>query len=92
MPKAKPKFVRLTVTRTYYGVGRTTEEAKQNALNDFANDFELRDFNDLASQDSEQTFEVVKQENTPISKEFVDFVMGNDYEEHDAVKLLKGGK
>jgi hypothetical protein len=86
MPKAKPKFVRLTVTLTYYGVGKTIKDAQQNAMNDFANEYS---YDDLV-QDSKQTFEDVKDiKDTTIDQTFVDFVLGDDYEEHDAESFLK---
>ena len=86
MPKAKPKFVRLTVTLTYYGVGKTIKDAQQNAMNDFVNEYS---YDDLV-QDSKQTFEELKDiKDTTIDKTFVDFVLGDDYEEHDAESFLK---
>ena len=38
MPKAKTKLVRLTMTLNYYGVGKTVEEAKFNAIQEYAYD------------------------------------------------------
>lgn len=86
MRTKKPKFVRLTVTLTYYGVGRTIKDAQQNAMNDFVNEYS---YDDLV-QDSKHTFENLKDINdTTFDKTFVDFVMGDDYEEHDAESFLK---
>lgn len=84
----KPKFVRLTITLTYYGVGKTIKDAKQDAFNEFANNQ-----NDLYnSNDYNQEIDEVERDDTTIDQSYVDFVMGDDYSNHDAKDLLKGGK
>ena len=82
----KPHFTKLTITLTFYGVGKTLEASKQNAINEFVNEhYEL-----FASQDFKQKFSVVNQQQTTIDKTFIDFIMGDNYEEHNTIELLKG--
>lgn len=84
MPKAKPKFVRLTVSFTYYGVGKTLKDAKQDALNEYHNS---------ANYEPEKDFEEVAQENTSIDQTYIDFVMDENYGVINEAKLIKkGGK
>jgi hypothetical protein len=88
MTKKKAHFTKLTITLTYYGVGKTLKDAKLNAINEFVNDHtELYNSNDF-----KQNIEEVKKEDTSLDNYFIDFVMENDYEEHDAREFLKGGK
>jgi hypothetical protein len=83
--KNKPHFTKLTITLTFYGVGETLKDAKQNALNEFVNEhYEL-----FASQDFKQRFSIVNQQQTTIDQTFIDFIMGDNYKEHNAIKLLK---
>jgi hypothetical protein len=83
--KNKPIFTKLTITLTFYGVGETLKEAKQNATNEFVNEhYEL-----FESQDFKQKFSVVNQEQTSIDQTFIDFIIGDNYKEHNATELLK---
>ena len=86
--KKKPHFTKLTITLTYYGVGKTLKDAKQNAINEFAdNNYDL-----FESQDYKKKFSVVKQDETTLDQTFIDFVIGDDYEEHNAVDFLNEDK
>ena len=85
---AAAKFVRLKITHTYYGVGKTVAEARFNAINEYADDQrKLIPLKSLGlygekfrtSDDTEAIVEVVKIKDTPISKDYVDFVMSNEY-------------
>ena len=76
----KPHFVELTITFTYYGVGKTLQDAKQNALNEFAND-NVNYIDLLQTKDIKQEMKTVKQSNTTIDKSYIDFVMSDNYEE-----------
>jgi hypothetical protein len=80
----KPHFVRLTVTLTYYGVGKTKEDAENDALNEFYND-------DHKERSSEKEFESVEDiQDTTIDQSYVDFLMSDEYEQFDETK--KGGE
>jgi hypothetical protein len=82
--KRKAHFTKLTITLTYYGVGKTPQSAKQNAINEFANEhYEL-----FTSQDYKEKFVDVKQDQTTINKTYKDFVVADDYEEYDANEFL----
>lgn len=84
MPKRKPKFVRLTITFTYNGVGKTIEDAKQDALNEYRN---------AGYYEPKYDFEEVKQEHTSIDQTYIDFVMDENYGVINEAKLIKkGGK
>ena len=84
MPKAKPKFVRLTVSFTYYGVGKTLKDAQQDALNEYHN---------AGNSEPDKDFEEVKQEHTSIDQTYIDFVMDENYGVINEAKLIKkGGK
>lgn len=86
--KKKPHFTKLTITLTYYGVGKTPQEAKQNTINEFAdNQTELYN-----SGDYKQSIEQVERDDTLIDQSYIKFVMGEDYEEHNALDLLKENK
>lgn len=68
MKKPKLKFVKLTITATYYGVGKDLEEAK---------DFAFREFLEHQSQvqysyDVDQEYEEVKEEDTSLDKVFIE--------------------
>ena len=86
--KKKPHFTKLTITLTYYGVGKTPQEAKRNAINEFAdNQTELYN-----SGDYKQSIEQVEREHTPINNFYIKFVMSDDYEEHNLLDLSKEDK
>lgn len=75
--KSKPHFVELAITITYYGVGKTLQEAKQNAINEFANN----NYDLFQSKDYKQEINTVKRFNTTLDKSYIDFVMNDNYEE-----------
>lgn len=86
--KKKPHFVKLTITLTYYGVGKTLQQAKQNAINEFADNYtELYN-----SSDYEQNIEQVERDDTTLDQSYIDFVVDDDYEEHNALDILKEDK
>lgn len=72
--KRKLKFVKLTISYTYYGVGKTKEEAKDFAFNEFVEHASSSSFID----DGEQHYKNIKNiDETNLDLTFVEQVLGN---------------
>jgi hypothetical protein len=82
MAKPKPVFVKMTITYTFYGVGKTLDDAKQNSETEYNNYMDSYAYGELIDDmRNNMDFEVVKQEDTSIDSTYVDFIMSDEYEE-----------
>lgn len=74
--KKKPILVKMTVTYTFYGVGKTQEDAERNAYNEYEDAMFQR--NTDGAIEYEQVDDIYA---TSLSQEYVDFIMDDDFEE-----------
>lgn len=68
MKKPKLKFVKLTITSIYYGVGKDLEEAKDFAFNEFLEHQSQVSY----AYDVDQEYAQVKEEDVSLDKVFIE--------------------
>jgi hypothetical protein len=72
---SKLKFVKMTTTLVTYGVGKTIEDAKQQARSetiDYANDISINPKQYLDA--AKPSYEEVREEDTSLDKTYIEFI------------------
>ena len=81
---SKLKFVKMTTTLITYGVGKTVEDAKQQARSetiDYA--YHISTFSKDYLEKAKPTYEEVREEDTSLDKSYIEFIEETEFFEEE---------